>query len=221
MKLWKLFWFLKFPFYICTHFYLKMKNLIVNKARELFLTLGFKSVTMDHIASEMGISKKTIYNCFDNKNELVSVVTNVMFDNISNGIKQIKKDSIDPISELYDIKLFLINILKGERTSPLYQLKKYYPESHKEMTKKQFEFMTKTATNSLKNGIRLGLFRKDINVDLISRLYFNGMIGIRDKEIFPLEIYEQTFLMENYIEYHLRAIVTNKGLKKLNLFIKK
>jgi hypothetical protein len=81
--------------------------------------------------------------------------------------------------------------------------------------------MTKTATNSLKNGIKLGLFRKDINVDLISRLYFNGMIGIRDKEIFPLEIYEQTFLMENYIEYHLRAIVTNKGLKKLNLFIKK
>ena len=65
---------------------------------------------MDHIANEMGISKKTIYKFFCNKNELVNVVTNGMFKSITQGIEQIKKDSSDPISELYDIKLFLINI---------------------------------------------------------------------------------------------------------------
>jgi len=198
-----------------------MKDLIVEKAKELFLTLGFKSVTMDHIANELGISKKTIYNFFKNKNELVNGVTNYMFKNITTGIKQIKKDSVDPISELYDIKLFLIKYLKGEKTAPLYQLKKYYPETHKEVTKKQFEFMTNSTIDSLKNGIRLNLFRKDINIDLISKLYFNGMTGIKDQEIFPADKYDPVFLMGNYIEYHLRAIVTDKGLKKLNQFIKK
>ena len=198
-----------------------MKELILNKATDLFLNFGFKSVTMDQIANEIGISKKTIYNFFENKKHLVNVVTNGMFASITSGIKQIKKESLDPISELFDIKLFLIKILKGERTTPLYQLRKFYPETHKEITQKQFDFMTKSAVESLKSGVKLGLFRKDINIDLISRLYFNGMIGIKDQDIFPAEKYEPTFLMLKYIEYHLRAIVTEKGLKKLNSFLKK
>jgi len=198
-----------------------MKELILNKATDLFLNFGFKSVTMDQIANEIGISKKTIYNFFENKKHLVNVVTNGMFASITSGIKQIKRESLDPISELFDIKLFLIKILKGERTTPLYQLRKFYPETHKEITQKQFDFMTKSAIESLKSGVKLGLFRKDINIDLISRLYFNGMIGIKDQDIFPAEKYEPTFLMLKYIEYHLRAIVTEKGLKKLNSFLKK
>lgn len=198
-----------------------MKELILNKATDLFLNFGFKSVTMDQIANEIGISKKTIYNFFENKKHLVNVVTNGMFASITSGIKQIKKESLDPISELFDIKLFLIKILKGERTTPLYQLRKFYPETHKEITQKQFDFMTKSAIESLKSGVKLGLFRKDIDIDLISRLYFNGMIGIKDQDIFPAEKYEPTFLMLKYIEYHLRAIVTEKGLKKLNSFLKK
>ena len=198
-----------------------MKELILNKATDLFLNFGFKSVTMDQIANEIGISKKTIYNFFENKKHLVNVVTNCMYASITSGIKQIKKESLDPISELFDIKLFLIKILKGERTTPLYQLRKFYPETHKEITQKQFDFMTKSAIESLKSGVKLGLFRKDIDIDLISRLYFNGMIGIKDQDIFPAEKYEPTFLMLKYIEYHLRAIVTEKGLKKLNSFLKK
>ena len=198
-----------------------MKELILNTATDLFLNFGCKSVTMDQIANEIGISKKTIYNFFENKKHLVNVVTNGMFASITSGIKQIKKESLDPISELFDIKLFLIKILKGERTTPLYQLRKFYPETHKEITQKQFDFMTKSAIESLKSGVKLGLFRKDINIDLISRLYFNGMIGIKDQDIFPAEKYEPTFLMLKYIEYHLRAIVTEKGLKKLNSFLKK
>jgi len=176
---------------------------------------------MDHIAQDMGISKKTIYNYFKNKMELVNSVTNNLFVRITQGVNQIKKDSQDPISELYDIKLFLIKFLKGEKTSPLYQLQKYYPLIHKEIQQKQFEFMTKSTIESLKNGVKLGLFRKDININFISILYFNGMMGIRNKNIFSADKFEENFLMESYIEYHLRGIVTEKGLKKLNHFINK
>ena len=198
-----------------------MKELILEKTRELFLTIGFKSVTMDHIANEMGISKKTIYNFFENKTELVKEVTSYMFNSITKGITEIKKTSDNPISEIYDINLFLIKYLKKESVSPLYQLEKYYPLIHKEINKKQFDFITTSTTGSLKNGIKLGLFRKDIKIDFISRLYFKGMIGIRDLDTFPTKLYDPVNLKIDFIEYHLRAIVTEKGLKKLNVFIKK
>ncbi len=197
-----------------------MKDLILNKGSELFLTLGFKSVTMDHIANEMGISKKTIYNFFQNKTDLVKAVTSYMFKGITTGVTEIKKNSSDPISEIYDINLFLIKFLKRESVSPLYQLQKYYPLIHKDINKKQFNFITKSTTKSLKNGIKLGLFRKDIKIDFISRLYFKGMIGIRDLETFPLKTYNPVKLQTDFIEYHLRAILTEKGLKNLNQFIK-
>jgi hypothetical protein len=198
-----------------------LKELILEKTRELFLTIGFKSVTMDQIAYDMGISKKTIYNFFENKNELVKAVTSYMFNSITNGVTEIKKNSNNPINELYDINLFLIKYLKKESVSPLYQLEKYYPLIHKEINKKQFDFITKSTTGSLNNGIKLGLFRKDIKIDFISRLYFKGMIGIRDLDTFPLNLYDPVSLKIDFIEYHLRAIVTEKGLKKLNHFINK
>ena len=185
------------------------------------MTIGFKSVTMDQIANAMGISKKTIYNFFENKTELVKAVTSYMFNSITKGITEIKKTSDNPISEIYDINLFLIKYLKKESVSPLYQLEKYYPMVHKEINKKQFDFITKSTTGSLKNGIKLGLFRKDIKIDFISRLYFKGMIGIRDLDTFPTKLYDPVNLKIDFIEYHLRAIVTDKGLKKLNHFINK
>jgi hypothetical protein len=112
-----------------------------------------------------------------------------------------------------------MNSLKGEKTSPYYQLQKYYPSIHKELKKKKFEFILESTKKSLEKGVELGIYRKKINVEFISRLYFNGIIGIRDLQIFPTETFKPVILMENYSEYHLRAIVTRLGLKKLEKFL--
>lgn len=196
-----------------------MKQEIINKATDLFLSLGFKSVTMDDIANDLGMSKKTIYTYFDNKSCLVEAGTSHLFKKITDGIKDIKTKSLDPINELHDIKIFLMNSLKGEKTSPYHQLQKYYPSIHKELKKKKFEFVLESTKKSLEKGVELGIFREKINTDLISRLYFNGIIGIKNPEIFPLESFNPALLMENYSEYHLRAIVTKLGLEKLEKFL--
>ena len=99
-----------------------MKETIINRATSLFLTLGFKSVTMDDIANDLGMSKKTIYTYFDNKISLVEAATTHLYKKITDGIKDIKTKSLDPITELHDIKIFLMNSLKGEKTSPYHQL---------------------------------------------------------------------------------------------------
>ena len=138
-----------------------------------------------------------------------------MFKKITDGIKEIKKKSNDPISELYEIKFYLMKSLKGEKVSPYYQLQKYYPSISKDLKKRKFDFIIKSSRESLKKGIDQGLFRQSINIDFISRLYFNASLGLKDPEVFAREIFDPEILIENYLEYHLRAIVTEKGLKKL------
>ena len=197
-----------------------MKEKNISKSEELFLSLGFKSVTMDDIANAMGISKKTIYTHFSNKTELVEVVTFSVLDHISEGIDKINAASINPIEELYDIKLFVMNYLKNEKVSPQHQLKKYYPQIFERLQIKQFEKMHSSVENSLKMGIDTGLFRPDIDIDFISRMYFNGMNGIRDISIFPESLFDKNYLFESYLEYHLRAIITKTGLNLLNNYIK-
>ena len=81
--------------------------------------------------------------------------------------------------------------------------------------------MHESVRESLAKGIDLDVFRSSIDVDFIARMYFNGMTGIKDQQIFPAEQFNMEYLMESYLEYHLRAIVTNKGLEILNTFITK
>lgn len=196
-----------------------MREKIIHKASELFLTLGFKSVTMDDIASAMGISKKTIYVHFNNKTKLVEAVTFHLFDTICSGIDDICENAPNPIEELYSIKMFVMHHLKNEQSSPQYQLKKYYPQIYDALKYKQFEKMHASVQDSLQQGVETGVFRSNIDVDFISRMYFTGMTGIKDNMFFPSEQYQMNYLMESYLEYHLRAIVSEKGMTILNNFI--
>ncbi|MFL2594332.1 MAG: TetR/AcrR family transcriptional regulator [Flavobacteriaceae bacterium] len=197
-----------------------LEKSIVITSTELFLTLGFKSVTMDDIAEEMKISKKTIYTFFANKEALVQSVVFSMYSYITTNLTQIREKANNPISELYEVKMFIMHQLKGEKTSPQHQLRKYYPNIHNELQKKQFDFMTKSVKKSLTKGVEMKLFRSSIDIDFISRMYFNGMVGIKNVDMFPIEKYSPEQLMENYLDYHLRAIVTEVGMKLLSSYIK-
>ena len=212
---------MRFLFYICTAMKsIDLEKSIVITSTELFLTLGFKIVTMDDIAEEMKISKKTIYTFFANKEALVQSVVFSMYSYITTNLTQIREKANNPISELYEVKMFIMHQLKGEKTSPQHQLRKYYPNIHNELQKKQFDFMTKSVKKSLTKGVEMKLFRSSIDIDFISRMYFNGMVGIKNVDMFPIEKYSPEQLMENYLDYHLRAIVTESGMKLLSSYIK-
>lgn len=198
-----------------------MKAKIVSKSEELFLSLGFKNVTMDEIANAMGISKKTIYAHFPNKVELVRSVTFSILEYIHKNIEQINENAVNPIEKMYDINMFIMHYLRNERGSAQFQLKKYYPAIFEQLEVKKFEKMHSSVENSLKKGIELKLFRADIDVAFISRIYFIGMSGIRDTAVFKEDQFNKNYLMNSYLEYHLRAIVTDKGFKILNKHIQK
>lgn len=196
-----------------------MREEILHKATELFLNLGFKSVTMDDLAQEMGISKKTIYTHFENKTRLVEESTMDLFWFISNGIDEIVSLQKDPIEELYDIKKFVMLHLKDEKSSPQYQLQKYYPKIHTTLQKKHFDVMQDCVRDNVRRGIALGIYRDNLNVEFIWRIYFSGVNSIKDNNLFPIKIFSMVQLMDDFLEYHLRGIVTPKGRKKLNSII--
>lgn len=196
-----------------------MREKILYKATDMFLTFGFKSVTMDDLANEMGISKKTIYSHFENKTKLVEESTMHMFWFISNGIDEIIALSKNPIEELYEIKKFVMLHLKNEKSSPQYQLQKYYPRIHETLKKKNFEVMQECVVENVKRGMEMGIYRENLNVGFIARIYFSGVHSIKDQGLFPLQLFSITELMDDYLEYHLRGITTVKGREILNSII--
>lgn len=203
----------------CCTFVAIMKEDILKTAAELFLTYGFKSVTMDDIANAMGMSKKTVYQHFENKNILVEETTLYMFNLISEGIEGIRKEERNPIEEIYEIKKFLMRHLKDEKSSPQYQLQKYYPKIFDELKSKQSCVMEDCVVCNLQRGMEMGLYRDNINVEFISKIYFTCMMALKDKELFPLNNFSMLALMNNYLEYHLRGICTQKGLNTLTSYI--
>lgn len=196
-----------------------MKEAIEEKATVLFFQRGFKNVTMDDLAMSMGISKKTLYSHFENKLDLVQRCAQRIFDQACLEIENVKQQAEHPIQELYSVKSLVLKYFANETTSPIYQLQKYYPEVYNHIKNQEYDRMGGLVKNSLKEGMASNLFRDNIDVDFVSRLYLIGIGGLRDIDFFPPSKYQIKQVIENYLEYHLRAIVTPKGLEILNQFI--
>lgn len=197
-----------------------MKDKIIITATQKFLHKGFKTVTLDHIANELSISKKTIYAHFKNKTELVKECAFNAMRSITNGIDNICLLDQDPIAEIYEIKQFVIKNIGDDQSTPQYQLQKYYPQINNSLRQEYYQKMMNCTKRNLERGIRKGIYREDLNVEFISRLYFMGIQSLNDQVFFPLDQFPAQFLMEEYLEYHLRGIVTTTGLKTLSKFIK-
>ncbi|BAO55096.1 TetR/AcrR family transcriptional regulator [Nonlabens marinus] len=196
---------------------METKDLILKESMDLFLTLGFKSVTMDEIASKIGMSKKTLYAHFKTKASLVHDASLHFCTKVCDGVDAISaSESANPIEELYDVKKFVMQQLKGDNTSPIYQLKKYYPEVHKKVELMQFDHMNGCIQKNVQRGMELGLYRDNIDTGFIARMYFIGLQGIKEITVFPPDQYPVHELYDQYLEYHLRGIVTPAGRQILN-----
>ena len=197
-----------------------MREKIIQKATNLFLRLGFKSVTMDDIANEMAISKKTIYTHFKNKTALVKECTFNLMQNITAGIDEICSLNQNPIEELFEIKKFVMGKIEDDNSSPQYQLQKYYPQISEDLKEGHFEKMMECTRTHLRRGIEQGLYRSNLDIEFIARLYYLGIHGTKNQNLFPIERFSTKFITEEYLEYHLRGIVTPEGFITLKKFIK-
>ncbi|MGV1011038.1 MAG: TetR/AcrR family transcriptional regulator [Flavobacterium sp.] len=189
-----------------------MKDKIMSKASDLFLKLGFKSVTMDDIAGEMCISKKTIYKYFCNKEILIEESTAMVHDEIHTIIEQIVAKNHNAIEENFEIRKMFKEMFKSADTSPVYQMKKHYPEIYAKVITREMEECNTLFKQNIDKGIEQGLYRKEISIENYMKFYYTLIFGI--KEQISSEKEGQKIELE-ILEYHTRAMATAKGILEL------
>ncbi|OCB74315.1 TetR/AcrR family transcriptional regulator [Flavobacterium crassostreae] len=189
-----------------------MKEKIIAKASELFLKFGFKSITMDDIATEMCISKKTIYKYFCNKELLIEESTNFIQKEIHQIIETITIQNHNAIEENFEIRKMFKEMFKSAENSPVYQLKKHYPEIYEKVILNEINQCDSIFRKNIQEGIKQGLYRNTINIDHYTKFYYNLIFSIKgstssEKEGQQLEL--------EILEYHTRAMATEKGIIEL------
>lgn len=195
-----------------------MQQKILDKAGEMFLKLGFKSVTMDDIASEIGVSKKTIYKYFDNKHALVEESTYMMHQSCLDAICFITEQGFSPIEENLEIKKMFREMFKNVGGSPLFQLRKYYPKVFEKVMNTEVLAFSECIKNNIEKGIESGFYRKDINTSVCVDFYLSLVFRIHEKDIPHSEVLD---LEQEALLYHTRAIATPKGLEELEFQLQK
>lgn len=192
---------------------MEVQERIKQKADELFRRFGIRSVTMDEIASQLGMSKKTIYQYFSDKDQLVGAVAE---DEILFSQESCLRDvaaSANAIQEIFRVMEFVGIMFKNMNPAMLYDLEKYHPAGYKKFLDHKNLFLFDMIKKNLERGIKEELYRPEMNVEIIARLRLeNIMLGF-NPQVFSPSKFNLVELQQEIIEHFLYGVATMKGYK--------
>ena len=194
-----------------------MKDKIINKAKEMFLRLGFKSITMDDIACEMCISKKTIYKYFSNKDILIEESIDLVHKEVKETMDAIISKNYNAIEENFEIKRMFREMFKSAESSPIYQLKKHYPDIYNKVLNIQVSICEDCFRKNILKGIKEGLYRENLDIDNYVKFYYTLIFNINENTMLEKDAHE---LEVKALEYHIRAMATLAGIIELEKHLK-
>ena len=198
---------------------MEVKEHIVQQSLSLFLKKGVKQVNMDEVASNLGISKKTLYVHFDNKQDLIHHCFQKHNNNVAEMINASVSQFDNAIDELFAVDEGCSLVMKQTNPYLLGELKRYYPNTWALIEQLKQKVLFNIMKNNLDNGIEQGLYRQELDVEIIAKLMISRIDVLVNDEIFPLTHYGfRKLLTENRI-YHIRGISTPKGIKHLEKII--
>lgn len=189
-----------------------MKEKIINRAKEMFLKLDFKSITMDDIACDMCISKKTIYKYFSNKELLIEESTQLVHKEVRETIDTIVAKNFNAIEENFQIRRMFKEMFKYSETSPVYQLKRHYPEVYQKVVGYQIEICEGCFRDNILKGISEGLYRENIDVENYVKFYYTLIFSISENTALERDANNLEHIA---LEYHIRAMATLAGIIEL------
>lgn len=197
------------------------KQRIIEEAAVMFRTYGIKSVTMDLLATHMGISKRTIYEVFKDKDELLAGVLKWMTVRQHEVIEKALTESDNVIEAIFRMMNTMMEHFKS--MSPAFQMdiRRYHMDIAKKLENHDQLPYVKNNAIIIEKGIKDGVFRKDIDVKIINKCMLEVAKMSNDREIFPPDDFMSADVIKNVYINYLRGICTQKGLDLINYYEKK
>jgi AcrR family transcriptional regulator len=194
------------------------KERILVKSHELFNRYGIRSVSMDDIAAQLGMSKKTLYQYYTDKDELVNAVFDILLsDNKAQCVECTKKgeNAIHEVFLSFDV---VEEMLKTMNPSVLFDMQKYHPSAYKKFDDFRNGFLFKIIKSNLERGIREELYREEIDTDILSRYRLHTVLLSFNPEVFPANKTNAAYIEQQLLEVFLFGLATPKGQKLIQKY---
>ena len=189
-----------------------MKSRILDKGTELFFRYGVKTVTMDAIANELGISKKTIYQHFPDKDSMVFEVVKAFTEEDLAKWKELDRLYSNVIEKMFKSFEMTKDLITQMNPRLLYEIQKYFPKAFILFTEHSETCIHENLIADFKKGAQFGYFRNDIDFELLARLRMAEVNFAFNPDFYPnnkLPLYETQLVM---LDIFMRGILTEKGL---------
>ena len=189
------------------------KERIQAKADELFMQYGIRSISMDDIAAGLAMSKKTLYQFFADKDELVDAVVDKELKKGQQDCLACRQHSVDAVDEIFITMENIAEQFRNMNPMVLYDLEKFHTTSFRKFLKHKNEFLLDVISKNIERGIREELFRPEINVDILSKFRLESMMIAFNIAVFPPRKYNLVEVTQEIIEHYLYGLATLKGHK--------
>ena len=194
---------------------------ILLKVRELYMKFGIKSITMDDVSRELGISKKTLYQFVADKDELVGKVIDYEIEVRKDEIFKCFRIGFNAVEELFEISLFMNKLMREQNPATDHDLKKYYPQHYQKIVKARREGVFNYILSNLKKGKEEGLYRTDLDEEIIAKFYLSRAETLHLNDLYTVEEFTSIKIFTELLTYHIRGIATEKGIQVLEHKIEK
>lgn len=192
---------------------------ILEKVSLLYRRYGIKSITMDDVARELGISKKTLYRYVSDKEDLVrKVVEHIRVCNFST-MRQRSDKKLNAIEDLIEVNRHISEVMKDHSPAYIYDLKKYYPDIFRELMSARRNLMYESMVANIRKGKKEGLYREELDEEIISKLYLLRIENLPDSEIFQEEVMHSTKFFRELFVYHIHGLATERGIRILEEYM--
>lgn len=185
---------------------------ILSESLRLFKKNGIRSVTMDDVSKELGMSKKTIYQYFANKTELVEQVLSLMLTRESTVCLSEDERKMNAIDILLAVSRNVSKQMKDLNPINAFELQKYYPVLFREFVNRKREHVFEQVKKNFTQGIAEGIYRDDLNVELVTRLYIQKLEDVHNPEFLESVNFGFEKVFEVMFDNHIRGIANAEGL---------
>lgn len=188
---------------------------LLERTSTVFMKYGLKSVTMDDLCREIGVSKKTIYKYFEDKNDLVLSIMNFKVGMDKEICHVCTRSATNAIDEIVNISNFVIEQFANINPSVFYDLPKHYPEAWKIMHDHKWNFVLNNVRDNIIRGKEENLYRENLNPEVIARYYVAGMDSIMEAEVYPYPEFKTDEILAEVLRFHIRGLANDNGIKYL------